>query len=396
MMLILKIMEQNRDKKHWSVVINSSITHRIPSEGDGMEIANMFGLTESSSEILYENFRVDIEPGQIVAVIGPSGAGKSVLLNSVTELVNDSVVMNDFSKARSRGKRLGIDLLSGGSLSERLGILSRCGLAEATTLITPVKHLSGGQRYRLGLGVVIHEANRSGRARLIIADEFCSALDKPTATVLARQIRKLVSSSNVGLLLATPRSELLDALKPDIVIVKPMGESAYYADHGREFRESPLPDVRRWPIVRGRLKDYPHLGKYHYITGPPACHKRVYIIRPPERLRHAGAPQLAALLVISPPVIGVRGRNVATFKRYVGGDRREKLRKLNNEVETISRVIVHPAYRGGGLAGRLVRHAIKTSKFPIVETLAAMGKIHPLFDRAGMRRVGIFKGRSLY
>ena len=387
-------MEQNQ--KCWSVIVNSSITHPVPVAGDGMEVANMFGLTEPGSEILYDNFHVKIEPNQIVAVIGPSGAGKSVLLNSVAELVNDAVVMNDFSRTRSRGQRLGIELLSGGTLKQRLEILSRCGLAEASTLITPVKRLSGGQRYRLGLGVVIHEAQRTGKAKLIIADEFCSALDKPTAVVLSRQIRKLVSNSNVGLLLATPRCELLDALKPDTVIVKPMGESAYYADCGKAFRESPLPDLRRWPIVRGRLRDYEHLGKYHYITGPPACHKRVYVIRPPKRLRRTGAPQLAGLLVISPPVIGVRGRNVATFQRYVGGDRRAGLRRLNDEVETISRVIVHPGYRGGGLARRLVQYAIKTSQFPIVEALAAMGKIHPLFDRAGMQRVGIFKGRTSY
>ncbi len=356
----------------------------------------MFGLTGDSSEILYDNFRFDIAPGQIAAVIGPSGAGKSVLLNNVAAQLDDAVVMSDFSRARARGDRLGIELLDGGTLKQRLETMSRCGLAEASTLITPVKRLSGGQRYRLGLGVVLHAANRSGKPKLIIADEFCSALDKPTAVVLARQIRKLVSRSNVGLLLATPHTELLDALKPDIVIVKPMGESAYYADSARKFRESPLPDMRRWPIVRGRLRDYEHLGKYHYITGPPACHKRVYVVRPPKRLQRAGAPAIAALLVISPPVIGVRGRNVATFQRYVGGDRRAKLRKLNDEIETISRVIVHPAYRGGGLANRLVRHAIKTSEFPIVEALAAMGKIHPLFDRAGMRRVGIFKGRSVY
>ena len=208
-------MEQNQ--KHWSVVVNSSITHPVPGDGDGMEVANMFGLTESTCEILYDNFHVEIAPRQIVTVIGPSGAGKSVLLNRITELVDDAVVMSDFSHIRSRGERMGIQLLSGGTLKQRLKILSRCGLAEAATLITPVKHLSGGQRYRLGLGVVIHEAQRTGKAKLIIADEFCSALDKPTAVVLSRQIRKLVSNSNVGLLLATPRCELLDALKPDTV-----------------------------------------------------------------------------------------------------------------------------------------------------------------------------------
>jgi len=33
---------------------------------------------------------------------------------------------------------------------------------------------------------------------------------------------------------------------------------------------------------------------------------------------------------------------------------------------------------------------------PIIEALAAMGKIHPFFSRAGMKCAGVFKGPSQY
>ena len=43
-----------------------------------------------------------------------------------------------------------------------------------------------------------------------------------------------------------------------------------------------------------------------------------------------------------------------------------------------------PTYRGSGLAERLVRHALATAETPFVEALAAMGRVHPFLERAGM------------
>ena len=50
----------------------------------------------------------------------------------------------------------------------------------------------------------------------------------------------------------------------------------------------------------------------------------------------------------------------------------------------ISRVVVHPQWRGLGLAVRLVRHALATAVTPYTEAIAAMGKVHPFFEKAGM------------
>jgi len=50
----------------------------------------------------------------------------------------------------------------------------------------------------------------------------------------------------------------------------------------------------------------------------------------------------------------------------------------------ISRVVVHPQWRGLGLAVRLVRRGLATMTTPYTEALAAMGRVHPFFERAGM------------
>jgi len=371
--------------RKWSVCVNSKIPRPIPQMPDAGRVAAMFGLRGEETETLYERFSLDIAPGQIVAVTGPSGAGKSVLLREVARQVPQARWLAAAALARSDTPAVAV--LSGGSLAQRLGILARCGLAEATALVTPARCLSGGQLVRLALAEALHAALRAGRPELVIADEFASCLDPTTARILSRQVGKLIADSPVAMLLATPHAELIPHLRPEKVIVKPLR---------RPPRTLPRPSPRggrhlahRWPIERGTIGDYHALGCFHYLSGPPACHKRVYVVRRPRaagrrKWRDLTAAELAAVLVVSPPLPSVRGRNVATGARYCGPDRAAALELLNAEMECISRVIVHPTYRGCGLAVRLVRHALATAQTPLIEALAAMGRIHPFFERAGM------------
>jgi hypothetical protein len=54
------------------------------------------------------------------------------------------------------------------------------------------------------------------------------------------------------------------------------------------------------------------------------------------------------------------------------------------ELRCISRVVVHPRYRGLGLAVRLVRAALASAATPLTEAYAVMGRVHPFFEKAGM------------
>jgi ABC-type ATPase with predicted acetyltransferase domain len=344
----------------------------------------MFGLSGCQEETLYDQFPIEIKPGMIVVVTGPSGSGKSVLLREVARQVRGTGGLG--AEQLASCDLSAVDVLEGGPLAGKLEMLSRCGLAEATSLVTPARFLSGGQQARLALARVLHAARLSGRAELVIADEFCSVLDLDTARGLCRRVRKLVTGSKLAILAATPRPELVPYLQPDLVILKPLGAPARLLDAPRRARRD---EVRRWPISRGTIRDYHELAGFHYLARPPACHKRVYVVRRPStgryrRWRDLAGADLAAVLVVSPPVMAVRGRNIATGGRYSGADRREAIRRLNREMECISRVVVHPTYRGSGLAERLVRHALATAQTPFVEALAAMGRVHPFLEKAGM------------
>ena len=64
----------------------------------------------------------------------------------------------------------------------------------------------------------------------------------------------------------------------------------------------------------------------------------------------------------------------------------QQVRWANENVRTISRVIVHPQFRGLGLARLLVGGLCAMCTTRYVEARAAMASAHPMFERAGMRR----------
>lgn len=382
----------------WEGSVSAEFSQPVAAGPAAEQTARLFGLDAGRRTTLYDDLPLCLTAGSITVVLGPSGAGKSVLLRRVARHCEKAVVLA--ADAFAQEDRSPVDLLAEGSVRERLEILGRCGLADATCLTAPARLLSGGQHYRLALAALLHRAGRAQTPVPAVADEFCSSLDDLTAALLCRRVRRMISGSDIGLLVAMPRETLLPALQPDRVIVKPLGEPPVVLHDWRlvlpHARRTPLPEPCRWPIQPGRIADYHALGRYHYVAGPPAAHKRVHVVRVPSQYRRPGQGGVAAVLVVSPPLMSCRGRNIATARRYVDRDRRAGLRRLNDEVETISRVVVHPTFRGMGLAGRLIRHVLRHSPMRFVEALAAMGKIHPLFDRAGMTCAGLFKGRSQY
>ena len=141
----------------------------------------------------------------------------------------------------------------------------------------------------------------------------------------------------------------------------------------------------------GTLHDYKRLAAYHYRAGPPAVVTRVWCWRDGRRtavdrlLGRECAPRPVAVLVESMPVLNCRARDGAVGALYAGLGRSARARWLNRHVRCISRVVVDPRYRGLGLGVSLVRACLDNAQTPFVETLAAMGRVHALFRKAGMR-----------
>lgn len=155
---------------------------------------------------------------------------------------------------------------------------------------------------------------------------------------------------------------------------------------------SVLPCDAMLRIEAGSRRDYRALAEHHYRSGSPFAPTAIYAMRHDAldaAARFTGAaarPTLVGVLVMTRPQLGCTLRDHATGGRYRGLKRSEAADLLNAEVRAIARVVLDPRYRGLGLAVRLVKHALAHADTPYVEALAAMGRVNPFFERAGMVR----------
>ena len=141
----------------------------------------------------------------------------------------------------------------------------------------------------------------------------------------------------------------------------------------------------------GSLRDYAELAEHHYRAQRPATVTRV--LRAVFPYRSAAARfrgQAAGSLVVGVLIESLPALQCVLRDQALGGrhgkirDIRQRAALLNAELRCVSRVIVHPQFRGLGVAVALVRHALHTSTTLYTEALAAMGHVHPFFERAGM------------
>jgi GNAT superfamily N-acetyltransferase len=144
-------------------------------------------------------------------------------------------------------------------------------------------------------------------------------------------------------------------------------------------------------LGEGTLADYKRLSEHHYRAKKPATATRVLVYRCAQAStanRYLGREDQArsvAVLVESLPSLSCRMRNHALHDRYGGWlCARQRAKLLNREVRVISRVVVHPCWRGLGLAVSLVRAALSKPTTQYTEALAAMGRVNPFFECAGM------------
>jgi hypothetical protein len=228
-----------------------------------VKVAEMFGigLDETYEVTLYDGLALDVRPGDVVFITGPSGCGKSVLLARLADALGEAwpgagtVNLAAIDLPRDRAV---IDLMQP-PLEAALQILSAAGLADAFLLLRTPQELSDGQRYRLRLARAIELSQLAPReytgggtregapsgARppvyspgakcILIADEFCSTLDRLCARAVAYRVRRMADSHGVTVLAASAHDDLIEDLAPDVLIRKHEGDRAEvtYADASR-------------------------------------------------------------------------------------------------------------------------------------------------------------------
>ena len=174
----------------------------------------------------------------------------------------------------------------------------------------------------------------------------------------------------------------------------------------------------RLRVERGTFADYRGLEHFHYAPGRPAApvgvwrgvyedfglgiadfgflqtrRRRGAHFNPKSRIQNPKSRTIAVGVLAYPtPQSRARERTLnLTGPRYGA-----KLAFVNAHVRTIARVIVHPQFRGLGVAAWLVRRICEECPTRYVEAFAAMGEVHPFFERGGMTRVESEEGEAAY
>jgi len=348
-----------------------------------LEVAKAFGIGVDEERVfqVYREFELEVNPGEIIYITGESGSGKSILLREIGRGLRRR---REFGGVLM-GHELEIDpdeiLIHGvgRDTREAIELLSMVGLNEAYLFLRRYRELSEGQRYRYRLA----KAFWSGRKTLIL-DEFCSTLDRITARVVAYLCQKFSRRRKLTLIAASAHEDLIEDLNPDKVIVKRFGP---YAElRILDPKPRPCSILNHVEIEDGTYQDYKVLAAFHYIGGRVGYIRRIFR----AIVELDGRRELAGVVVYTHPYSELSARNRALpilreLRRRLG--RRGFVKLIDQSFSRVARIIVHPKFRGIGLAVKLLKETMPLLETPYVEALAVMAKYNPFFEHAGMRRV---------
>ncbi|HEX8521539.1 MAG TPA: hypothetical protein VF669_04725, partial [Tepidisphaeraceae bacterium] len=150
---------------------------------------------------------------------------------------------------------------------------------------------------------------------------------------------------------------------------------------------------RIW-IERGVKEDYEKLARFHYVDKAPALVAGVW--RAMYDDEEGGEAQVVGVGVVTYPTLSSTAREEAfslAKERYDG----EKIKWINQNLRNIARVVVHPKFRGAGLATEIVRKILRETPVRYIESFAMMGRAIPFLERAGMTRHRVVEeGKPFY
>jgi ABC-type transport system involved in cytochrome c biogenesis ATPase subunit/GNAT superfamily N-acetyltransferase len=326
-------------------------------------VAEAFGLgIDEAQRFKVLDAELKIGPRDIVYITGDSGSGKSVLLRAIKADLGEEAI--DLSEVAVDTEKPLIETV-GATVEEGLELLSKVGLNDAFLFLRTYSQLSDGQRYRYRIAKLIE----SGKQWWLM-DEFAACLDRDTAKIIAFNLQKIARQQGRAVIVATTHSDLLDDLKPSVLVHKRFGEEikiSYYANE--PAAECSL--IREMNFEEGSREDWQKLSGFHYRGHKVAVPRKIF--------RLVRGDELCGVIVYSYPPPTCFGRHLVLPRMTI--------QEINKQLSIINRVVIHPKYRTIGLGAKLIRETMPLAGTPYVEMIAVMAKYSPFAEKAGMRKV---------
>lgn len=209
------------------------MSSQFPKAGQGVHLSLRNVSKSYGTRQVLQDTRIEIEPGEFVAIVGRSGCGKSTLLRliaglesvsqgaleidgvAVAGLHDDTRIM--FQEARLLPWRRVFENVSLGLPSEKKGVvekvLTQVGLGDR--LREWPARLSGGQRQRVALArALVHQP------ALLLLDEPLGALDALTRIEMHALIEELWQTHRFTALLVTHDVQEAVALADRVILIE--------------------------------------------------------------------------------------------------------------------------------------------------------------------------------
>ncbi len=309
-------------------------------------------------------------------IVGPSGSGKTTLLQQLQRRIAGARRLCDLAFPLDVAV---VDAVAPTRpLAEAAGLLTACGLGEPRVWLRRFDTLSEGERFRarLARSIALHRAG--GAAGPLICDDFGAVLHDRLARSVAFNLRRIATREHLNFVCADVRGELAEDLQPDRVIRLGgcgCGESTVRAGEISFSRRVSF--AHRLRIEPGRLADYASLAHLHYRESTQVGFvDHVFVLR--------DGAEIVGVVVYGRPTLELAVRNRVTRRRFARNPR-----LLNRELRVLKRLILHPDLRGCGLGHWLVEETLPKAGARFVECLASIGLLNPVFERAGMRWLGL-------
>ena len=303
----------------------------VTPENQSLLVAEAFGLQEGWVNKIVD-VRLPRELPAVVLITGDSGCGKSTLLKMIGEPTKVDIP--------------GLPLHSWAtSEEESLRLLNVVGLNDASLFVLHFEQLSDSQQARARMYAALCQ-----KKKVLIVDEFLSTLDRKTARALSFSFQKIIRKEEIHLVVATAHDDLENYLQPDLVVSGKSFPSRWSVSE----RVFPVTNPFEILIEQTSKEAYreSRLGEIHY------------------KGKYTGGKQEYFSAKIGGEIVGwLDGKIIPGSTQH-----------------RISRLVTHPTYRGCGVGQKLVRHYL--SLHPDCDVVAAMAKFNPVFEKAGMKRVG--------